>query len=200
MSAELEEARALGRARQTRLATAADDRLCRVGRRGAGPARLDRVGRAPRAGAARQGGRLHQHRRQRPRLPQRRRLARARGVRQQRRARHRGSRDEGVGLEAHAGARDRQHGAGTARRGARDRRPADRRARFGIRLLAVPAARRHPVAQPVVRRARSSPTGSITRFTTTTTTSRSSSTPTSPMAGRWRRRSAPLSSGWPTPT
>ena len=73
---------------------------------------------------------------------------------QRRRARHRGSRDEGVGLEAHAGPRDRQRRAGTARGGARARRSADRRARLGIRLLAVPAARRHPVAQPVVRRTR----------------------------------------------
>ena len=94
MSAELEEARALGELVKQRLAAEADDRLCRVGRRRAGAARLDRMGRAPRAGAARQGGGLHQHRRQRPRLPRRRRFACARGARQQRGARHRGSRDE----------------------------------------------------------------------------------------------------------
>ena len=80
-----------GRAGQTWMAAQANDCLCRVGRRGARAARLDRMGRGPRAGAARQSGRLHQHRRQRPRLPQRRRLARARRVRQQCRARYRRS-------------------------------------------------------------------------------------------------------------
>ena len=66
-----------GRARQDGLAAQAHHRLRRLGRRGAGPARLDRVGRDPRRRAAREGRRLHQLRRQLPRLPRRRRLAHA---------------------------------------------------------------------------------------------------------------------------
>ena len=106
MSAELEEARALGELVEAGLAAEAHDRLRGVGRRGAGAARLDGMGRGSRAGAARQGRRLHQHRRQRPRVPERRRLARARSACQRGRARRRGSGDEGSCLEAHAGAGD----------------------------------------------------------------------------------------------
>ncbi len=47
----------------------ADDRLRQLGRRGAGAARLDRMGRNPRRRAQAQGGPLHQHRQKRPRLP-----------------------------------------------------------------------------------------------------------------------------------
>ena len=122
-------------------------------------------------------------------------------LRQRRRARHRGSRDEAAGLEAHAGARASTSTApGPTRGGSRPRRPADRRARLGLRLHAVPPARRHPVAESRRSAGSKNPTGSITRSTTTTTTSRSSSTPTSPTAARWRRRSARPSSGSPTPT
>ena len=80
MVAELEEARALGELLQAGLAAEAHDRLRRLGRRGAGAARLDRVGRGARRRAARARGRLHQQRRQRPRLPQRERVALARAA------------------------------------------------------------------------------------------------------------------------
>ena len=49
MAPELEEARALGQLREAGLAAEAHDRLCRVGWRRAGAARLDRVGRAARS-------------------------------------------------------------------------------------------------------------------------------------------------------
>ena len=85
--AMMAEARALGALRKRRLGAAAHDRLRRLGRRGAGPARLDRVGGGARGGAARQGRRLHQHRLQRPRLPLRGRVALAGEARQRGRAR-----------------------------------------------------------------------------------------------------------------
>ena len=74
-----------GRARRARLAPEAHHRLLRVGRRGGGAPRLDRVGRDARRRAPVQGGRVHQHRRQRPRVSERRRIARPRGRRQRRR-------------------------------------------------------------------------------------------------------------------
>ena len=52
MAPELEEARALGELREAGLAAEAHDRLRRVGRRGAGAARIDRVGREARRRAA----------------------------------------------------------------------------------------------------------------------------------------------------
>ena len=76
-----------GAARRRAGARAAGGRSARIvyaglGRRGAGPARLDRVGRDARRRAAREGRRLHQLRQQRPRLPRRRRLALAGAARQ----------------------------------------------------------------------------------------------------------------------
>ena len=134
-------------------------------------------------------GRLHQHRRQRPRLPRRRRLAHARALRQRRRAGRRGSRDA---ASASGSARRRTRSpTGTAeeRAEARDARgPADRRARLGLRLHAVPAAPRRRRRSTSASAATT--TASTTRSTTTSTTTRTSSTPTSPTAARWRRRSA----------
>ena len=89
---------------------------------------------------------------------------------------------------------------GPRSRGPRARRPAHRRARLGVRLLAVPAARRHRRRSICRSAVSTSRTASITRSTTTTSTSRSFSTPTSRTAARSRRRSGRSSSGWPTPT
>ena len=58
-----------GRALPPGLAAEADDRLRELGRRGAEPAGLDRMGRDPRRRAGAQGRSLHQHRQQRARLP-----------------------------------------------------------------------------------------------------------------------------------
>ncbi len=71
-----------GRAREERLEAEAHPHLRRLGRRGAGPAGLHRVGRDPRRRAARSRRRLHQLGRQLPRLLQRRRLAHAGDLRQ----------------------------------------------------------------------------------------------------------------------
>ena len=60
--AVLEEARGLATLLQAGLEAEAHHRLLRLGRRGAGAARLDRVGRGARRGAAAQRGRVHQYR------------------------------------------------------------------------------------------------------------------------------------------
>ena len=65
-TAEMEEAKALGALAKGRLAARPHHHLHQLGRRGARPARLDRMGRDPRQGAARARGGLHQYRRQRP--------------------------------------------------------------------------------------------------------------------------------------
>ena len=95
MVALMEEARAIGELAEDRLEAAAHDRLRRLGRRRAGTARLDRMGRDARRRAARERRRLHQLRLERPRLSRRRRLAHAGALRQRGRARRRRSADEG---------------------------------------------------------------------------------------------------------
>ncbi len=80
MVAVMEEARADRRAGQDRLAAEAHPGLRRLGRRGAGPSRLGRVGGDPRRPAAQARRGLHQLRQQRPRLPGGRRLAHAGGA------------------------------------------------------------------------------------------------------------------------
>ena len=69
LAALMEEARGLAELLQAGLEAEAHHRLLRVGRRGAGAARLHRVGRGARRRTAPQGRGLHQHRRQRARLP-----------------------------------------------------------------------------------------------------------------------------------
>ena len=109
------------RAAQAGLGAEADHRLRGVGRRGAGAARLDRVGRDARSRSAGTCRRVHQHRRQRPRVSQRERLAFARAVRQRRRARHQRSRDRHQRLEAAAGATIVAKGTADERKDARER-------------------------------------------------------------------------------
>ena len=80
LAAVLAEAKALWRS-GAGLEAAAHDRLRGLGRRGAGPARLDRVGRGrTRAELGAQGRRLRQLRQQRPRLPRHGGLAHARAL------------------------------------------------------------------------------------------------------------------------
>ena len=89
-----------------------------------------------------QGGRLHQQRRQQSRVSPGERIAHARAVRQRGGTQHRGSGNEGHGLEALAGAPDCRRPGGPARREPLARQSADRRARIGIRLHAVSPASR----------------------------------------------------------
>ena len=140
------------RAAQARLGAEAHHRLHRVGRRGAGAARIDRVGRSPRRRpeGARRG--LHQQRRQRPRLPEHERVAFARGLHQRRGPRRPGSRNEPDRLEAATGANHRARHRGRAQGRPRAPRPADRRARLRVGLLTVPPACRRRLAQPRLRR------------------------------------------------
>ena len=99
----MEEMRAPGHAAQAGLEAQAHHHLLRVGRRGAGSARLHRVGRGARRRTAAQGGGLHQFRWQRPRLPAGGRLAHAGEVHQRRGARYRRPGDQGHRVEAAAG-------------------------------------------------------------------------------------------------
>ncbi|MYJ27076.1 MAG: hypothetical protein F4080_16565 [Holophagales bacterium] len=133
---------------------AAHGRLRRLGRRGTGPARFDRVGRAPRRGPARARGRLHQLGLEQPRFPARGRLARPRDPGQSGRRRSRGSAD---GC---------QRGRTSARVPAGQRQPhgvraapvlgktANRGPGIGLGLLSVPAAPRRVVAECRLRRRR----------------------------------------------
>ena len=121
--------------------------------------------------------RVHQHRRQRPRLSQRRAdRIRSSGSSTASRAT---SSDPETGLSVwkrrQARAHRPRHGR-TSGKSARDAgRPAHRRAGLRFGLLAVPAARRHRVAESRLRR-RGRRTASTTRFTTTSISTRASST------------------------
>ena len=95
---------------------------------------------------------VHQHRRQRPRLSQRGRVAFAGTLRQRRGAGRDRSRDGHQRLEAAAGADHRPRHARGAQECARPGRSADRRARVRIGLLTVPPACRHRVAESRLRR------------------------------------------------
>ena len=144
MSPELEEARALGELVQAGLAAEADDRLRRVGRRGAGAARLDRVGRARTTTSCGSKAVVYINTDGNGRgFLERRRLAHARAVHQRRRADVEDPETKRQRLEAAAGARDRRGIAPERADEARSRAgPAHRRARLGLRLHAVPAAPR----------------------------------------------------------
>ena len=178
------------RAAQAGMEAEADDHLLRVGRRGAGAARLDRMGRsAPRRAAAARR-RLHQLGRQRQGLPERRRQPLARALRQPGREGDHRSRDGPVGLGEAAAARPgaREDAGGEGRDDGR-RRPPHRRARLGVGLLAVPRSRRR------ARRCRSATAARAaaactTRSTTTSTGTRTSPTRRSSTAARSRRPTA----------
>ena len=181
------------RAAQAGLGAEADDRLLRLGRRGAGAARIHRMGRGARRRAAAEGGASTStptataaafssaggsHALERFINDVARDIA--------------GSRDRRQRLEARAGERaSSTRQPADERKDARSRaRPADRRARIGLRLHAVPAAPRHADAEHRLRRRgrrRDLPLD-LRRLLSAT---RSSSTPTSSTAGRWRRPSAP---------
>ena len=100
LNAVLEEARVSRRTRQSRVEAEAHDRLLRVGRRRARPARLRRVARNARRRTPPESGRLRELRHERPRLPWCRRRALARKIRQRCCARHYRSRDQTLRLEA----------------------------------------------------------------------------------------------------
>ena len=153
MVAVLEEARAISAAGARRLAAAAHARLRGVGRRGARPARIHRMGRGPRRGAQRQGRRLHQLGQQRAWVLQRRRVAQPRALRQRDCPRRAGPEGPAVRSATACSRAPSSSGSPGARR-AGPRRAAlrDRRARLGVRLHAVPAASRHRVARHRLRR------------------------------------------------
>ena len=200
MVAVLEEARAIGAAGEGRLAAAAHDRLRGLGRRGAGPARLDRVGRGPRRGAQRQGRRLHQLRQQRPRLPRRRRLAQPRALRQRGGARRARSEGRRLGRRPPARAHHPRRLAEQRAALARDEQRFEiERARLGLRLHAVPAAPRHRLAQHRLRRR-----GRVRAVPLDLRLGRplpcASGIPTSPTASRWPRSAAAPCCAWRTPT
>ena len=109
------------RAGERRLASEADDRLRRVGWRGAGPARLDRMGRDARRRAAEESRRLHQQRLQRPRVPRYGRLAQPRDLHQRGRARRRRSADQGQ--HSRSSPRARHRASAVRRRSARGAGP-----------------------------------------------------------------------------
>ena len=141
------------RAAQGGLAPKRTHRLRGLGRRGAGTARLDGVGGDARGRAAAEGRRLRQHRRQRPRLPQHGRLALAGAVRQRGGARRRGSADQGQRGRAARGRGPCWTRSAEDRKEARERRDLRiARPRLRLRLHAVPAAPRHRLAQPRLRR------------------------------------------------
>ena len=190
----MEEARALGDAAQAGLEAEAHHHLLRVGRRGARPARLDRMGRDARRRAAAQGGGLHQLRWQRPRLPAGGRLAHAREVHQRRRPGHRRSRRR----RSPSGSACRQSRADRATPTAGGR-ATKLRTRADLRIGALGSGSDytafldhlgHRVAEHRLRR-RGSAAASTTRSTTISTGTRISPTPISSTAARWRRPPAP---------
>ena len=192
MSADARRGARARRAAQAGLDAEAHDRLRRLGRRRAGAARLDRVGRDARRRPAGARRRLHQHRRQRPRLP-RRWADRTRSSTSSTTSRGTSPIPRpsvSVWKRAQAQAIVARRAGRRQGQAARPRGPADRRARLGLRLHAVPPARRRRVAQPRLRRRRRR-RASTTRSTTTSTSTRTSSTPTSSTGARSRRRWAP---------
>ena len=156
-----------GRALPPGLAAGADHRLRKLGRRGAGPAGIDRMGRNPRRRAEAQGAPLHQHGQQRPRLPLRRGQSRPPAFRRCGRERRARPADRSVRSRA-SRARilaDSYSGpdsepSGRRRRGEVGRRPAARARWLGLGLFAVRAASRHPVDRTSVSAARTRPDGS----------------------------------------
>ena len=168
----MEEARALGDAAEAGLEAEAHDHLLRLGRRGAGAARLDRVGRGARRRAAAASGGLHQLRRQRPRLPRRGRLAHAGAVHQRRGARHRRSGDRSVTVWKRLQAqRLDESGHCRRRQEARNRaRPAHRRAGLRLGLHGVPRSPGHRVARIWASAARTAAASTIPSTTTSTGT------------------------------
>ena len=108
-----------GHAAQAGMAAQAHHHLLRLGWRGAGPARLHRMGRDARRRVAAQGGRLYQLRWQRPRRAAGGRLAHAGEVHQRRGQRDRRSRSQNHRVEAPAGVAHRQLARGRGRRARR---------------------------------------------------------------------------------
>src|SRR5256884_457176 len=147
---------------QAGLEAAPHHHLRGLGRRGAGLARLDRVGRGPCRRAGRQGRRVPEQRHQQPRVPEHRRLALAREFHQRRGARYRRSRNQAHGMEAgpapcHRRRDLRGRPPGSAPAG----RPAHRRPRVRVGFHAVPAARRDRHVEPRLRRVQRRPPPSL---------------------------------------
>ena len=161
---------------------------CRVGRRGAGAARLDRVGRDARGRARTKARRVHQHRRQRPRLPRRRRLPLARALSSTRwRATSRTRRRNDRSGSARALGRSPQRGtADDAARRSRDRRDLALDA-LGSGSDYTPFLQHLGIASLNLGFGGESDGGSTTRSTTASTWYTRSATPRSPTAARWRK-------------
>ena len=154
MVALLEEARAIGAAGEEPVAPAAHAGLRGLGRRGAGPARIDRMGRGrmPRS-CSEQGRRLHQLRLERPRVSRRGRVAHAPALRERGRARREDPQRERLRAGARARASSSNAEDADERKEMRERRGiALDAARLRIGLHALPAAPRHRVAELRLRR------------------------------------------------
>ena len=199
MAPALEEARALGRARPAGLAAEAHDHLCRLGWRGARPARFDRVGGAARRRPGRPCRRVHQFRRERPRIPAGRWLAHPAGADQPGGAGRDRSGDPPERLGAPAGEPAAPRACGAAPGAARAHRLGDPGAGIRIGLHALPPARRCRLARIWDSADSIRARASTIRPTTTTSTTPTSSIPTSRTGARSPKWPARPSCGSPTP-
>ena len=188
-----------GRAREERLEAAAHPDLRRLGRRGAGAPRLDRMGRDPCRRAARPRGRLHQFGRQLARLLQRRRLAHPRDLRQSGGARRDRSREGG---ERPRPLRSPTCSSPARPNGSRRRRPARRSAssRWARAPTTPPSSSTWGSRRSTSATAARGSTASTTPPTTRSITSSASPIRSSSTASPWRRPPAVSTSAWPTPT